>query len=146
MFIVLFSMAEQCLRLLGEIEFASTKLDYTSKEMEQTTPQMWLFRVQSVKAPVIYKNIVFSRILPAFDLLNYLIVADMSFSELRKFYEATVWPQPLGVLVVGRWYDKQSDSLVISSDTATSCFVSLYSGILLDFDVLPSEEEQRQNI
>lgn len=35
--------------------------------------------------------------------------ADMSFSDLRKFYEATVWPQPLGVLVVGRCYDKQRD-------------------------------------
>lgn len=131
-FIVMFSMAEQCLRLLGEVVCATTKLDYTSKEMEQTTPANVMVRVQSVKAPVIYKNLEFSGTLPAFDLLNYLIGADISFSDLRTFYEATVWPQPLGVLVVGRWYDKQSDSLVISGDTTTSCFVSLYSGILLD--------------
>ena len=133
---VLFSMAEQCLRLLGEVVCASTKLDYTSKEMEQKTTPNVMVRVQSVKAPVIYKNFEFSGTLPAFDLLNYLIGADISFSDLRTFYEATVWPHPLGVLVVGRWYDKQSDSLVISvisGDTATSCFVSLYSGILLDF-------------
>ena len=80
------------------------------------------------------KNLVFSRIPPAFDLLNYLIGADMSFFRPPEvLWSNSLTPIswcPSGWEVI--WPSKVTfgDIWVIPP---RGSFVSLYSGILLDF-------------